>query len=240
MEIELKHCNKCGNDYPKTEEYFYKQKTRHGTITLKSECKKCTKKAYKEWRKNNPDKVKENCKRQSSKKERKIYVRRYAKEQRENGYQKKYQQNNPDKMKIYNQRRQHKKHKITKQEWLACKNYFNNECAYCGLSIENHFRKFKGKLQKIDFHKEHVNHFGADDLSNCVPSCMSCNSHKWEFLLKEWYNKDNINFTKERLDKIYKWISNDYIIYMNCGNTRLVDMGSLECFKQVFETIKEI
>ncbi len=44
-----------------------------------------------------------------------------------------------------------KKHRLSKQEWKSCKEYFNNECAYCGLPIEEHFRKYAGKLQKIDF-----------------------------------------------------------------------------------------
>jgi hypothetical protein len=237
--IEMKHCKKCDNDYPKTEEYFYKQKSNKckSGYYLQSQCKECTKKLYKNWRKKNPDKVKENCKRQASKEERKKYVRKYAKEQRESGYQKEYQQKYPDKMKIYSQNHQHKEHNITEEEWKMCKEYFNNNCAYCGLPIEEHFMKYNGSLRKSDLHKEHVDNNGSNDLSNCIPSCQSCNSQKWEFEFDKWYNENNPNFTQERYDKIIKWLNEDYIIYINYNNTNLINYKNIEEYKEMFEII---
>ena len=102
-----------------------------------------------------------------------------------------------------------KKHRLSKQEWKSCKEYFNNECAYCGLPIEEHFRKYAGKLQKIDFHKEHVIDDGRDDIKNCIPSCQICNSSKRESSLNTWYNQENPNYTRERYLKIYNWIRYD-------------------------------
>ena len=121
-----------------------------------------------------------------------------------------YRQNNPDKIKQYNlHRKQNKKHKISKKEWESCKEYFNNSCAYCGISNEDAKKKYKNYL-----HKEHVDYNGANDLSNCVPACKSCNSLKWEYTLEDWYNKNNSRFTQERLDKIYKWLNKDYKNYI--------------------------
>ena len=122
--------------------------------------------------------------------------------------------NNKEKIKTYYEERQHKNHKISKIEWEACKEYFNYEYAYCGLPIEEHIIKFKGKLKQGDFHKEHVDYDGANDLSNCVPSCKICNSSKHKYTLEEWYNENNSNYTKGRYDKIIKWINEDYKQYI--------------------------
>lgn len=124
-------------------------------------------------------------------------------------YQKEYQQKHPEQMKIYSEHRQSKQHNITKQEWISCKSYFGNYCAYCGMTEEKH-----KELIGTDFHKEHVVFNGANDLSNCVPSCRDCNSKKWKFSLDEWYNEKNPNYTKERYDKIMKWITEDYKKYI--------------------------
>jgi len=83
-------------------------------------------------------------------------------------------------------------------------------CCYCGLHVDNHYRKFKNKLQKLDLHKEHADNNGSNDLSNCIPSCLICNSQKWEFPLDVWYNENNPNFTQERYDKILNWLDKDY------------------------------
>lgn len=126
---------------------------------------------------------------------------------------KEYYKNNPDKFIEYNQNRQHKNHKITKQEWDNCKRYFNNTCAYCGLPLSEHYYTRKGITKLGDFHKEHVDHEGDNDLSNCVPSCGSCNDHKWKFKFDVWYNEENEKFSQERYDKIIKWLEEDYEQY---------------------------
>lgn len=99
----------------------------------------------------------------------------------------------------------HKTHEITNEEWLLCKEYFNNSCAYCGISYENH-----KKIYNQDLHKEHVNHVGSNKLDNCVPSCKICNSSKKDKEFLSWYNEDNVVFTKERIDKIHNWLNEDY------------------------------
>lgn len=130
-------------------------------------------------------------------------------------YAKKYlnwQRNNKQKINMYNLNRiENKKHNISKSEWENCKQYFNFECAYCGMNEIKHKEKFNQQL-----HKEHVIHDGANDLSNCVPACKSCNSSKREAALEEWYeqtNKQCSNFSQTRLDKITKWLNDDYERY---------------------------
>ncbi len=140
--------------------------------------------------------------------------REFGKKQRENGYQTEYRRNNQEKFKGYSSDRRHKNHKVTKTEWKACKQYFKNRCAYCGLPIEEHYNMYDGKLRKEDLNKEHVDHMGSIFLDNCVPACKSCNDHKWEFKLEDWYNENNPNYTKERYNKIIKWLTEDCFKYI--------------------------
>ena len=128
----------------------------------------------------------------------------------ENG--KRWRESNPDKLKQYNIKRAAKNHKISKLEWIRCKEYFNNSCAYCGLPIEEHFIKYKGKIILGDFHKEHMDHDGRNDVSNCIPSCKICNSEKRAKSFDEWYDENNSKYSKERYDKIFKWINEDYVL----------------------------
>jgi 5-methylcytosine-specific restriction endonuclease McrA len=112
---------------------------------------------------------------------------------------------NIEAIRSYTRERSNKNHKITKIEWESCKKYFDNKSAYCGFDDQEH-----KKLYNQQLHKEHVIHNGENDLSNCVPSCKHCNSQKWEFTLEEWYNEGNPSYTKERYDKIIKWLKEDY------------------------------
>jgi len=131
-------------------------------------------------------------------------IKRRSNKQRENGYQSDWRGKNPEKLKIYTAK--HEDHKISKSEWIACKEYFNNQCAYCGLPIEDHYFTRKGITKNGDFHKEHVIHGGSNTLDNCVPSCKSCNSSKHTEDMKIWL-KRQLFFKQERLDKIYEWMN---------------------------------
>lgn len=116
------------------------------------------------------------------------------------------------------EKRKHKNHKINKKEWVACKDYFKNEdgewcCAYCGALWKDHYRVYAGKLVKSDLHKEHADDEGSNDLSNCIPSCLSCNTSKHKYTLEFWYSSDNPNFSQERLNKINKWLDEDWKLY---------------------------
>lgn len=203
--IDYKLCNICNEWFPSTAEYFYKNKA-NGIDGLFPYCKKCTiKKSYR-WGEENKGKKKAFMKKEDSKPHSKERTRRWSKIRRLNGEHKKWQSNNTDKLKKY--RENHNNHTITDKEWASCKNYFNYECAYCGISEQ----EAKSRYNQL-FHKEHVDHSGLDDLSNCVPSCKGCNSSKWTFDIEDWYNESNKVFDKGRKEKILKWLNEDYKLY---------------------------
>jgi hypothetical protein len=128
--------------------------------------------------------------------------------ERQKQVQREYRQRDYVKQKYseYNRKRySNRKHQITSAEWIACKNYFDNACAYCGMTYEEH----KKKLNK-DLHKEHVIYDGRNDLKNCVPSCQSCNSEKHFESLNNWYNRNNPKYTYERYHRICNWLREGY------------------------------
>lgn len=199
--------------FPATTEYYYKN-DKNSKDGLASECKKCTKKKVAIWQKDNPETYKEHRKKIRDNPKVKDDTRRHNKDRRDNGKYYEWMANNPDKALKYMKDRQHKNHRITKKEWKECKSYFNNQCAYCGFPEKDHYRMYRGELRKEDLHKEHVDHEGSNDLSNCVPACQSCNDQKWKFHLDYWYNEENTNYIKERYDKIIKWIEEDHEQYI--------------------------
>lgn len=216
---QTKECSVCGKI--KTLDQFYTQK-RHNEIRgdwiyYNPECKECTKerssKRQKENRQVITEKYREYYRVYFNIPENRNRHRETIKKRTKEGKQKEWYNENPDKFKIY--AINHRHHKISNQEWLKCKEYFNNSCAYCGLHVNDHYTPFNGQLRKSDLHKEHVDHNGANDLSNCVPACRVCNSRKWTYALDEWYIEGNTNYTKERLNKIYEWLENDYKLHIN-------------------------
>ncbi len=182
-------------------------------IYYRPDCKECTKKRSTKWRENNSERFKELRKKCEDKPKSRTLKRKRNERLRQKGKVKLWQRNNPGKIREYNKYRElHKSHDIIEREWDACKLYFDNSCAYCGIT-EEEAKKAQGHL----LHKEHVDHEGANDLSNCVPSCKSCNSRKWKYALEEWYTEDNDYYeyySLDRLNKIYKWLKEDYKKYI--------------------------
>lgn len=200
-----KMCNICEEWFPCKEEYFYNNKL-NKSDNLYPYCKKCASLKATEWRKNNRDKWLIIKRKANQKPVEKETVKRLKKRYREEGREREWKRNNKDKIKEYNNKHiQNKTHDITNDEWNMCKEYFNHTCAYCNIS-----EKEAKNLYKQNLHKEHVINDGANDLSNCVSACKSCNSEKFWYSLDEWYNEDNPKFTKERYNKIIKWLDNDY------------------------------
>jgi len=118
----------------------------------------------------------------------------------------KWRQNNPERCKYHASK--HRNHDITIKEWQSCLKYFNYQCAYCGMTLNEHKTKYKEQL-----HKEHVDDNGYNDIRNCVPGCKTCNSRKHESNLEEWYLKQKF-FSEERLQKIILWTTNEYKEYI--------------------------
>jgi hypothetical protein len=188
-----------------TDNFYNNDKSPDGINTY---CKKCSVKKFRKWENDNWEQRKGQIRKNNARPEFKEQHRESEKRRREEGKTLEWQQNNKDKVKEYGEKRQHKKHNIKKKEWKFCKEYFGFKCAYCNLPIEEHWIKYR-VVKLGDFHKEHVDHFGANDLSNCVPSCKTCNSSKWEFKFEDWYPQQEF-YSKENYDKIVKWITVDY------------------------------
>lgn len=227
--IEYKMCKKCLVWFVMNERFFKVQPGQKDGFS--SKCRSCQEEYNhnrymrnrekeiansKKWQAENPDKVEKYWRKQNEERNphRIKYKREQAKLSRERGHVKRWCQENPDRVKFYMDKRQHKNHKINKTEWNNCKKYFNYTCAYCGLHISEHYYTRNGITKLGDFHKEHVDNEGLDDLSNCVPSCRSCNDRKWKFPLEMWYNEDNERYSQERYDKIIQWITEDYKQYV--------------------------
>jgi hypothetical protein len=200
-------CNQCGIDKELTE--FYPQhkynKKRGNYIYYNPKCKTCSSKNATQWGIDNPEKKKASRRKENKKKKRKENKKQCYDRYKEQGKIKIYYAENPDKFREYNKNRKAKNHKIKTKQWAACKQYFNNACAYCGMTIKEHKKQYK-----TDLHREHAIYNGADDLSNCVPSCHVCNSQKNIYDFTEWYTIKNEKFSQERLDLINRWLSEDY------------------------------
>lgn len=192
--------------FPCNKEYFYAN-NKNTVDMLSPYCKECNKLKARKYQKENPEIYREISR--TNHRENKFNVREMKrknnKDRRDNGKWYEYLKKTGKGL-IYGKTRQLKQHTITREEWEKCLYYFGNSCAYCGMTTEEHKSIFKQQL-----HKEHVIHNGTNDLSNCIPSCKICNSYKWEFLIDEWYNKDNPKYTNERYEKIIKWLKEDYM-----------------------------
>jgi 5-methylcytosine-specific restriction endonuclease McrA len=212
MTKEIKRCTNPNCENPNllaTTEYFYKQKKydKQGEpyYDLSSWCKSCKKKSSSEWQQSiNPERRRAYFRKCDSSEKRKKIKRDFAKKQKENGYYKKYQQENKDKFQQYRFEHMHKKHDITDVEWEYCKEYFDNSCAYCGKTEAQSKEEYGHVL-----HMEHAINNGANDITNCVPACRSCNSQKWIRDFNEWYIEGNIIYSVERYGKITKWMEKD-------------------------------
>jgi len=206
-ELILKTCTKCGKTKDVSE--FY-----HQNGKPVADCKECRKRYVTEWLKRNPERQRQHrLKRNVSERGRAAFKRVNNRRYKE-GYMREYAKNNKEKFEQYIEKRKHKKHTLTKHEWIACKHYFNNACAYCGMSEQLAIEHYGQRL-----HKEHVDHDGANDLSNCIPACRSCNSSKWESELTSWYPSKPF-FSTERYELILTWLHQDWAKYKESSGTK--------------------
>ncbi len=211
--------NEEDNWFPLNEKYFYKwDRSPDG---FNARCIKCSIKYARKRREEHGDIVRKNEKKGYYKTKEKHLetIRNY--QNKNNGvkqhikdYQKDYRQTNPEMIRKYSKKRAKKKHIIEDSEWNACKNFFGNACAYCGLPIEEHYMTRNDKIIKCDLHKDHVIDIGRNDIKNCIPSCSSCNDIKKKKTLNQFYNSNNPNYTYERYHKIYLWIRYEYKKYI--------------------------
>jgi 5-methylcytosine-specific restriction endonuclease McrA len=217
--IDHKLCNKHHIFFPEespwviaTEEYFY-HNNKNKTDYLHPECKRCSILKAREWAKENPEKEKElRHKINTNPSEKTRETKRIdAQTRRDNGKYYEWLKNNPDKQKEYI--KNHREHDITEKEWNSCLKIFEYRCAYCGLPQEKHIVKRNGKYIIMNFHKEHADNEGYNDLRNAVPACRSCNNKKWAFPMEEWYREQDF-FSEEKLQFIIWWTTEGYKDYI--------------------------
>jgi len=217
--IVEKLCSICSEWIIMNKENFYINK-KNKTDGYYPECKRCSIERSSKWQKDNHDVYLKSIKKyyknnkEISLIKRKSYVEKHKEECYDYSKQWRKSEHGKEKYRIYQKKRQEKKHEIYDIEWNNCKKYFNYECAYCGLSIDKHYFIYSGEVKLYDFHKEHVIDDGKNDLSNCIPSCSTCNSQKNTKTLNEYYDLNNYNYTYERYFKIYQWIRYDYKEYI--------------------------
>jgi len=210
---KIKTCTTCWSEHPYTNFYFKETIDIDGNkqYLFNSRCIDCHIKLAGEWIDDNPDKYKIYKKTYDAKEQRKVSLRAGAKKRRDSGEYYQWLKDNPDKVQAY--RENHREHDITEAEWRSCLKIFSNTCAYCGISIEQHIIIRSGKLIIMNFHKEHVDEDGYNDLRNAVPACRDCNSSKYIFPMEDWYKKQEF-FTQERYNKIMWWIIEGYKDYI--------------------------
>ena len=208
--MESKICLTCEQNKELSE--YYTKIREDGSVYYRRECKVCVNIRSQKWRAKNPVRAKEIDQKYFETPRMVQYFIDKSIRQRESGYALGWQRANPEKAKIYNKR--HRQHDITEAEWRNCLNTFGNTCAYCGLPIEQHIAKRNGKYFIMNFHKEHVDDDGYNDLRNAVPSCQRCNSSKHTSSIDDWYFKQEF-FSINRYIKIIWWINKGYKQYID-------------------------
>lgn len=216
-----KHCTGCNRDLPATSEYFHKKNTKSG---FASRCKECIKAYYNRYYTENHERVKNsknemgkvyyeknsneiNSRKRKQYKEgtsvKKSYMDNYYKVNRQDILvkYKEFRRTEHGKAQriIYNQRRRSREESVeadfSNSDWIKCKEYFNNQCAYCGESktlTREHF------IPLVDG--------GEYTINNIIPACKSCNSSKKNSDFFIWYPKREY-YSKEREQKILSYLN---------------------------------
>lgn len=186
--------------FPMTTEYYYKN-IKNGSDGFYPECKKCSVRKSVKWWENNKERYEINRKRYHKTDKFKEWHKRNNEQQKDK--RKEWFEKNPNKNSEYQARRkQHKQHDITENEWIDCKEFFNNSCAYCGMSEKESLVIYNQRL-----HKDHAMNEGSNGIDNCLAACKGCNCKKHKEDWYDWYAENNKIFNQERFDKICLWLS---------------------------------
>jgi len=178
--ITERECKICGEVKDLNEYYYQNKKYADGTpyIYYNPECKQCTSKRSSKWAKDNWEYFQYTLKKKYYKTEKGKQQRKRNRERMKDKHER-WRKENKHKLLEYSQK--HRKHDIDDNEWESCKKYFNHSCAYCGMKEEESLNYYGQRL-----HKEHVDHEGENNLSNCIPACKGCNTYKT--YKKKWKN----------------------------------------------------
>lgn len=216
--MEERTCTICTTIYPATADYFYqtkrKSKKRGEFYDFSSWCKICqSQKSLDYYRKTKEARL---ARKKVYRIENKAYLNKFSSDwtkknpERARENTKNWGNRNKERVKFHTEKRKQKTHEISDMEWLMCKKYFDESCAYCNITYHEH-----KEIHNQDLHREHVDHEGSNKLDNCIPSCKNCNSAKYIYSLEDWYTEKNPNFTEERLSLIHQWLDNDHKKYID-------------------------
>jgi 5-methylcytosine-specific restriction endonuclease McrA len=197
--IPPRRCTKCGEEYPATAEYFYKNK--HGKYGLQAWCKNCSKAVNRTWCDTHPERTRE-LKQAShlrnrennnahSKKwlnanraRKRIAVRQYRLNNLDKirRYDLARQKANPDKVRVRDhKRRSHKAngyHSVGDIQILLKTSL--GKCWWCGKDVGN------------DWHLDHripLAKGGSNNPDNLCISCPECNRSKGAKMPHEWSDR---------------------------------------------------
>ena len=199
-----KKCNKCGVSKPATTEYFHRH--RRQKDGLDGTCKDCKRelgaKRYKEKRDEILNQKKDYYERAKDKRlayQKDYYANNIEDHQRRERY---WRKNNALKRRIISERRRSLENSVlsnlTEKEWEDTLEYFNHSCAYCGITQDEHLKKFNERL-----HQEHIvplTDGGTYTKDNIIPSCRKCNSTKGRQNFDYWYRNSKVyDYEKEHL-----------------------------------------
>lgn len=206
-DIIYKWCNSGQHWVEENDDNFYKSRC-NSIDGYYPDCKPCSIRDGIQWVKDNREKHNK-YKRQVYKENRfnaREIIKKSNQRRKELGKEKEWQQQNPDKVRYYSSL--HRNHDVNTNEYNAMLKVFNYECAYCGMSLQEHKKKYNEKL-----HNDHIDEDGYNDLRNDVPACKGCNCSKHESTLEEWYPKQDF-FSEERLNKVIWWTTEGYKDYI--------------------------
>lgn len=167
-----KKCSECDQVLPASTKYFCRKKA--GKYGLDSRCKKCDA----EYRNKHKDRAKEY--------HRLNYIQNKEVIGQRNS---EWHRKNKSSLIVRKQRRRARQRKLpatlTEIQWIEMKAHFNNECAYCGMTEEQHYVEYNEQL-----HQEHfipLSNGGEYTHNNIIPSCRKCNASKHDGNFFEWY-----------------------------------------------------
>lgn len=181
-------CLTCLLELPKSQEYYYKNSN-----TYETTCKKCQGSSYgiTQWNRvleiPNDKKYCVDC--HEIKDIENFYIKNADSNIRYSRCKKCHY--------IYYQNRRHQQtnSEYSLEDWKFTLNYFDNQCAYCGIESK-------------ELEKEHIIPFsrgGLLSIENIIPSCKTCNCSKCDRPLDDFY-KNKEFFTDERYKKIIKYM----------------------------------
>ena len=176
-------CIGCQKELPATLEYFHKSNptNRYGLHTVCRICRPQLEKRdneyYKEYYKKNSEWLNAN---------KRVYLKKHFQENRQYYYNKEHKRRAKERG---------LENTLTVEQWEATKDYFNNECCYCGK---------KEKLTQDHFIP--IINNGGYTKENITPACPWCNASKGGRDFMEWFKRQDF-YLEMREYKILNYLS---------------------------------